>query len=259
MIKDEAIREQVRKHYGQQAVTVGEKGAEGCCSPSDSSSSCCGGDTRTKAERTGLYAASDLAVLPQVVAEASWGSGNPVAFAGLQPGEVVVDLGSGGGLDCLLAAEKVGPSGRAIGVDMTDEMLALARKNAAEAGASNVEFRKGELEALPLPDASADVIISNCVINLSPDKGKVFAEAFRVLRPGGRLVVSDIVLLKELPEDVRKSSRSWCECVSGALGDEEFLLKAEQVGFADVHIVPDGSREYAPGIARSVLVKARKP
>jgi len=236
MIKDEAIREQVRKHYGQQAVTVGEKGAEGCCSPSDSSSSCCGGDTRTKAERTGLYAASDLAVLPQVVAEASWGSGNPVAFAGLQPGEVVVDLGSGGGLDCLLAAE-----------------------NAAEAGASNVEFRKGELEALPLPDASADVIISNCVINLSPDKGKVFAEAFRVLRPGGRLVVSDIVLLKELPEDVRKSSRSWCECVSGALGDEEFLLKAEQVGFADVHIVPDGSREYAPGIARSVLVRARKP
>ena len=259
MVKDETIKQQVRKHYGQQAVTVGEKGAEGCCSPSDSSSSCCGGDARTKAERTGLYAASDLAVLPQGVAEASWGSGNPVAFAGLQPGEVVVDLGSGGGLDCLLAAEKVGPSGRAIGVDMTDEMLALARKNAAETGTSNVEFRKGELEALPVADASADVLISNCVINLSPDKSKVFAEAWRVLRPGGRLVVSDIVLLQELSEDVRQSSRSWCECMSGALRDEQELLGAEEAGFAEVHIVPAGSREYAPGIARSVLVRARKP
>jgi arsenite methyltransferase len=240
-------------------VSVAQKGKASCCGEADSAASCCGGDAKTKAERHGLYAAADLTVLPQGAGDASWGSGNPVAFADLKAGEVVVDLGSGGGLDCLLAANKVGPTGRAIGVDMTDEMLALARKNAADAQATNVEFRKGELEALPLPDASVDVVISNCVINLSPDKGKVFAEAVRVLRPGGRFVVSDIVLHGELSDEMKKSSRVWCECVAGALKDEEFLLTAEEAGFVDVHIVPEGSYEYVKGVARSVLVKARKP
>jgi SAM-dependent methyltransferase len=255
MANDQTIKTHVREHYGKEAATVAARGKAGCCGPE---ASCCGGDTAAKAERSGLYAAADLAVLPQTVAEASWGSGNPVAFADVQPGEVVLDLGSGGGLDCLLAARKAGPSGRAIGVDMTDEMLALARQNAAEAGAVNVEFRKGELEALPVADASVDVVISNCVINLSPDKDRVLAEAFRVLRPGGRFVVSDIVLLSDLPAAMR-TSRIWCECVAGALRDEEFLLKTEQAGFVDVHIVPEGSRDYVPGIARSVLVRARKP
>jgi SAM-dependent methyltransferase len=249
------VKAQVRDHYGKQAATVAATGKAGCCAPA---SSCCGGETAAKAERSGLYSASDLAVLPSAVAEASWGSGNPVAFADVQAGEVVLDLGSGGGLDCLLAAQKAGPTGRAIGVDMTDEMLALATRNAAEAGAANVEFRKGELEALPVADTSVDVIISNCVINLSPDKDRVLAEAFRVLRPGGRFVVSDVVLVGDLPAELR-TSRVWCECVAGALRDEEFLLKAEQAGFVDVHIVPEGSRDYVPGIARSVLVWARKP
>jgi arsenite methyltransferase len=248
MVQDEAVREKVRKHYGKEAKIVAEQGsAAGCC-----------GDAGSEAAGSRLYAPAELAVLPEGVTPVSWGSGNPVAFAGLKQGEVVLDLGSGGGLDCLLAAQKVGPAGRAIGVDMTDDMLALARKNAAEAGAQNVEFRKGVLEALPIDDASVDVVISNCVINLSPDKDKVLAEALRVLRPGGRLVVSDIVLLSDLPEQMR-TSRAWCECVAGALRDEEFLLKAEQAGFRDVHIVPEGSSEYVRGVARSVLVRARKP
>lgn len=256
MATDQTIKAEVRRHYGQLAAAVDAQGTSACC---QTTTSCCGEGTGVPAASSRLYSADELRELPADVAEASWGSGNPVAFADLKPGEVVVDLGSGGGLDCLLAAGKVAPGGYVIGIDMTPEMLSLAWKNAAAARISNVEFRKGELEALPLPDGSADVIISNCVINLSPDKDKVFAEAYRVLRPGGRLVVSDIVLLGDLPEEARQSSRVWCECVAGALKDEEFLLKAEQAGFVDVHIVPEGSKPYIPGIARSVLVKARKP
>jgi SAM-dependent methyltransferase len=254
MATDQSIKEEVRHHYGRLAAMLNDQ-ETGCC---QSTSSCCGEGTGSKATRSGLYSLGDLGNLPADIAEASWGSGNPVAFADLRPGEVVLDLGSGGGLDSLLAARKVAPHGHVIGVDMTPEMLSLAWKNAAAAGISNVEFRKGELEALPLPDASVDVIISNCVINLSPDKDKVFAEAYRVLRPGGRFVVSDVVLLQDLPEDARQSSRVWCECVAGALRDEEFLFKAEQAGFIDVHIVPEGSKPYISGLARSVLVKGRK-
>ena len=260
MTDEQMIRARVSEHYGSEARTLGEPGKEAsCCGPA-ASSSCCGSDgAQAKAVRSGLYTVEELAVLPPQVGDASWGSGDPVAYADLQPGEVVLDLGSGGGLDCLLAATKVGPAGHAIGVDMTPDMLALAWKNAAAAGAANVDFRKGVLEALPVASASVDVIISNCVINLSPNKAAVFAEALRVLRPGGRLALSDIVLVGSLPEDARNDSRVWCDCVGGALQQEDFLAGLEQAGFVDVHIVSAGSKAWAPGVARSVLVRARKP
>jgi SAM-dependent methyltransferase len=258
-MSNETIKSTVREHYGKAASALAEGRSASCCGGDQAAGSCCGGEPSEKAVQSGLYSPDQLMALPHGVGDASWGSGNPVAFADLQPGEVVLDLGSGGGLDCLLAAQKVGPAGRAIGVDMTPQMLSLAWKNAAAAGVDNVDFRRGELEALPVADASVDVIISNCVINLSPDKDKVFAEAYRVLRSGGRFVVSDIVLLQNLPDAMLRSSRVWCECVAGALAQETFLEKAEQAGFVDVHIVTEGSKEYAPGVARSVLVKARKP
>jgi ubiquinone/menaquinone biosynthesis C-methylase UbiE len=167
----------------------------------------------------------------------SLGCGNPTGLAGLKPGEVVLDLGSGGGLDVFLAAEKVGPTGRAIGVDMTAEMVDLARQNARKIGATNVEFRLGEIEALPLADQSVDVILSNCVINLSPDKDAVFREAFRVLRPGGRVTISDIVTNGPLPEPVRRSVTAWAGCVAGALEEQEYLTRLRAAGFADVRVV----------------------
>ncbi len=202
-----------------------------------------------------LYGADEKrALLPTAAVSASLGCGNPTALATLGPGETVLDLGSGGGIDVLLSAKRVGPSGKVYGLDMTDEMLDLARRNAAEAGATNVEFLKGELEAIPLPDGSVDVIISNCVINLSADKDRSLREAFRVLKPGGRFAVSDVVVRGEMPSAIRKSVELWIGCVAGALEEKEFEKKLRDAGFTDVEIVP--TRIYGIDDARDFLEEA---
>src|SRR5207253_4148113 len=185
-----------------------------------------------------LYVAGETEELPEAAVLASLGCGNPTALAELKPGEVVLDLGSGGGIDVLLSARRVGPAGRAYGLDMTDDMLSLARKNAAEAGVTNVEFLKGEIEEIPLPDASVDVIISNCVINLSGDKRKVLSEAFRVLKPGGRFAVSDVVVRGDVPAEVKTNMELWIGCVAGALEEQEFLGLLREAGFAKPSIEP---------------------
>lgn len=224
------IREIVRERYGKAAAAVG----------TESRASCCGGSCGTgPAEATDpitrdLYASTELDGIPDLARLASLGCGNPTALAELDPGEVVLDLGSGGGIDVLLSARRVGPTGKAYGVDMTDEMLELARRNQREAGATNVEFLKGTIEEIPLPDASVDVIISNCVINLSGDKDAVFAEAFRVLKPGGRFAVSDIVIERPLPAAVERSVALWTGCVSGALQRSDYAARLERAGFTDV-------------------------
>jgi len=230
------IKEQVRRRYGNIASQVQEGVASGCCGPSTG----CGspGETASEIELFDhLYSPEEAAGLPETVVEASLGCGNPVALAALQPGDTVLDLGSGGGIDCFLAAQKVGPTGHVIGVDMTPEMIRLANENKAKIGATNVEFRQGEIEQLPLDEASVDVVISNCVINLSPDKDAVFAEAFRVLRPGGRLLVSDIVTRGHLPQEIRRSIEAWVGCVAGALDEEEYLQKIRGAGFTEVRVV----------------------
>jgi SAM-dependent methyltransferase len=188
-----------------------------------------------------LYSPEELAGLPESVTGFTLGCGNPTAIAELKPGEVVLDLGSGGGIDCFLAAQKVGATGKVIGLDMTQEMIKLARRNAKKMGVTNVDFRYGEMEEMPIPDESVDVIISNCVINLSPDKDAVFTEAYRVLRPGGRLAISDIVTNGELPEFIRKSEDAWYSCVSGALDEAVYLDKIEAAGFTDIEVT---SRTY---------------
>ena len=202
--------------------------------------SCCGPDPDTAAGRdpitAGLYAAEETAGLPETAVLASLGCGNPTALAELRPGETVLDLGSGGGIDVLLSAKRVGPTGFAYGLDMTDEMLALAERNRREAGAENVRFLKGTIEHVPLPDASVDVLISNCVINLSADKDAVLREAFRVLKPGGRFAVSDVVVLKDLPTSVRTSMESWAGCVAGALHERDYRAKLTASGFADPEV-----------------------
>lgn len=222
---DTAIHEAVREHYGSLARSAGS-----CCGPSD-----CGCDT--------LYPADLTVGLPGEIAEFSLGCGDPITLASLQPGDVVVDLGSGGGLDCFLAAKQVGESGRVIGVDMTPDMLAKARANAAKLGATNVEFRQGHIEALPVADGEATVVISNCVINLSPDKPQVFREIFRVLRPGGRVAVSDIVTNGPLPEAVPTSMEAWGACVAGALDVRDYQASLEAVGFVQVAVQPKGAFE----------------
>lgn len=226
-----AIKELVREHYGSRIQ------AGSCCGAS-SAESCCATPTEVA-----LYGAEALANLPADVTTTSFGCGNPIALAGLNPGEVVLDLGSGGGLDVLLAAQRVGAEGYVYGLDMTDEMLAVARRNAERAGASNVEFLKGDIESIPLPDASIDVILSNCVINLSPDKGEVLREAFRVLRPGGRLAVSDIVVDGELndlavSELQIRAALSWAGCIAGALTIARYRQLLAEAGFerADVDV-----------------------
>jgi SAM-dependent methyltransferase len=201
-----------------------------------------------------LYAADETAGLPGQAVAASLGCGNPTALAELHPGEVVLDLGSGGGLDVLLSARRVGPTGKAYGLDMTDEMLALARANAARARLGNAEFLKGELEQIPLPEASVDVIISNCVINLSPDKDRALAEAFRVLRPGGRLAVSDIVVRGPVPAEIRRSVELWIGCVAGALDEADYRAKLAAAGFVDIEVEP--TRVYGVDDARSLLAEA---
>ncbi|HEX5940487.1 MAG TPA: arsenite methyltransferase [Dehalococcoidia bacterium] len=215
------IKKSVRERYGKIAEGV----ADGA--------SCCGPSSEGDPIVSNLYAEGELAEVPLEAAMASLGCGNPVALAELKEGEVVLDLGSGGGIDVLLSAKRVGPTGKAYGLDMTDEMLALADKNKAQSGLTNVEFLKGEIEDIPLPDSSVDVIISNCVVNLSPDKSKVLAEALRVLKPGGRFAISDIVLIKQLPEKVEKSVGAWIGCVAGALPANDYLAKLLQAGFTN--------------------------
>jgi arsenite methyltransferase len=237
------IKEQVRQHYGEIADKVRQSVPASCCGPA--ADCCSSGDTSSQIELLDtMYGAQDTAGLPETVTEASLGCGNPTAIASLRPGETVLDLGSGGGIDCFIAARQVGPTGHVIGLDMTPEMLRLANANKAKIGADNVEFRQGEIERMPVDDASVDVIISNCVINLSPDKDAVFAEAFRVLRPGGRLAVSDIVTRGTLPEAVRRSIEAWAGCIAGALDEDEYLGKMRNAGFADVRV--EGSSVYGP-------------
>lgn len=222
------IQKVVRERYG----TIARQGSS-CCGPS---SSCCGGMDTTQKTGRKVYANNDLGAIPEG-ADLGLGCGNPVALASLKEGETVLDLGSGAGIDCFLAANKVGRSGKAIGVDMTPEMIARARENARKGDYVNVEFRLGEIENLPVADSSVDVMISNCVINLSPDKDRVFAEAFRVLKPGGRLMVSDIVLLKELPESILNSVDGYVSCVSGAMLKDSYLKSVETAGFQDVTVM----------------------
>ena len=267
------IREQVARAYAsrvlpvlQRAETVEELplvDSASCCSPAaPAENSCCGEESLAQddvviSRIADLYRNADISDLPATVTDVAFGCGNPTAIAALEPGQVVLDLGSGGGIDCFLAAKMVGPTGRVIGVDMTPEMIRLARKNAEKVGASNVEFRLGEIENLPVADESVDVIISNCVINLSPDKPRVFREAFRVLKPGGRLQVSDIVWTRPVPEEIRSDMEKWAGCIAGALLESEYLDHIRAAGFVDVASV---ATEYpgGKGIA-SAAVTARKP
>jgi SAM-dependent methyltransferase len=221
----------VRERYGLAALQVVEGSKAGCCG---TGSSCGSADPITR----DLYQAEQTAGLPAEALLASLGCGNPTALAELCEGETVLDLGSGGGIDVLLSARRVGPTGKAYGLDMTDEMLALARENQRRAGATNVEFLRGQIEAIPLPDNSVDVIISNCVINLSGDKDRVIREAFRVLRPGGRFAVSDVVTRGELPPEVERSMALWTGCVAGALEEREYVYKLEAAGFRDASVEP---------------------
>jgi Methylase involved in ubiquinone/menaquinone biosynthesis len=240
------VRDVVREKYGAAARTVLEGRGAACCggnvgggaNATNASNSCCGGDVITG----DLYSALEASELPGEALLASLGCGNPTALARLNPGEVVLDLGSGGGIDVLLSAKRVGPEGFAYGLDMTDEMLALAEKNKAAAGAKNVAFLKGHIEAIPLPANSVDVVISNCVINLSADKDAVLREAFRVLKPGGRFAVSDVVVEGELPPAVRADMEAYVGCVAGALEVSDYRARLERVGFANAGIEP--TRRY---------------
>ena len=224
------ITRAVKEKYGEAASRVSSGGAASC--GSSPSSACCGGDPITD----NLYEVGQTLDLPENAVLASLGCGNPTALAQLRPGEVVLDLGSGGGIDVLLSAKRVSPGGKAYGLDMTDEMLALARENQRKAGAQNVEFLKGEIESIPLPDNSVDVVISNCVINLSADKDRVLAEAFRVLRPGGRFAVSDVVVKGKVPPEVKRNIELWVGCVAGALEESEYEQKLRAAGFETVSV-----------------------
>ena len=240
----ENIKEVVKKKYGEVALRVQSKGAS-CCGPAPAGSSCCDPITSK------LYSAHQSGEVPEQALQASMGCGNPTALAELRPGETVLDLGSGGGIDVLLSAKRVGPAGRAYGLDMTDEMLALARANQKKAGAANVEFLKGEIENIPLPDDSVDVIISNCVINLSSDKDRVLREAFRVLKPGGRFAVSDVVVTGDIPAAIRKNVELWIGCIAGALRDTDYRAKLERAGFEKIEIEP--TRVYDVEDARQFI------
>ncbi len=265
------IKDIVKDRYARAALRVTSAG--GACGGSASSQGDCDPIT------SGIYPDGDTATLPAEARAASLGCGNPTALAALEPGETVLDLGSGGGIDVLLSARRVGPTGKAYGLDMTDEMLALARENQRKAGLPNVEFLKGEIEQIPLPASSVDVIISNCVINLSADKDRVFAEAFRVLNPGGRLAVSDVVVRGEIPAQIRRSVELWIGCVAGALEEREYRDKLVAAGFEGVDLEPtrvyrvEDAREFLAGAGldvdaiapqvndrfMSAFVRARKP
>src|SRR2546428_1506517 len=240
---DKDLKDIVKAKYGQAALRV-TSGGSACCGSGPSRGEC---DPIT----SNLYDAGETAGLPAQVVAASLGCGNPTALAALRPGDIVLDLGSGGGIDVLLSAQRVGPTGKAYGLDMTDEMLALARENQRKAAVENVEFLKGEIEDIPLPDGSVDVIISNCVINLSADKDRVLAEAFRVLKPGGRFAVSDVVVRGEVPPAIRKSMELWVGCVAGALSDREYTDKLANAGFGSIAI--EVTRVYDADDARAFL------
>lgn len=273
--KDEQIKGAVRQHYGEIArrfaddpalAAAGKVSRASCCGPAETradkpaQASCCGptpaakpaqasccGPSPDAAASSGsdaarLYPVEDLTGLPDTVTDASLGCGNPLAIADLKPGEIVLDLGSGGGIDCFLAAKRVGPQGRVIGLDMTPDMIKLACRNAKKLGVDNVIFDYGEMEEIPLPDRAVDVIISNCVINLSPDKDAVFHEAYRVLRPGGRLSVSDMVVDGDLPEAIRNNLNAWAGCLAGALDESDYLSKIRAAGFERVEVL---SHDYA--------------
>jgi arsenite methyltransferase len=239
------LREAVQARYSEAARTARQGAAAGCG---------CGCGTSADPITSNLYDLTETADLPSGAVLASLGCGNPTALAELRPGEVVLDLGSGGGIDVLLSARRVGPAGKAYGLDMTDDMLELARENQRQAGVENVEFLKGEIEAIPLPTAAVDVVISNCVINLSADKRRVLAEAFRVLRPGGRFAVSDVVVRGEVPSDVRRSVELWIGCVAGALEESEYRRLLAEAGFEAIEIEP--TRIYRSEDARDFLSSA---
>jgi ubiquinone/menaquinone biosynthesis C-methylase UbiE len=239
------IKEIVKEKYGQAALRV-TTGGSSCCGASATVDGC-GVDPIT----SHLYDANQTGQIPEEAVVASLGCGNPTALAQLNPGEVVLDLGSGGGIDVLLSAKRVGPTGKAYGLDMTDEMLALARENQRKSGLLNVEFLKGEIENIPLPDNSVDVIISNCVINLSGDKDRVLQEAFRVLKPGGRFAVSDVVVRGTVPDEVKRSMLLWVGCIAGALQDEQYVSKLAKSGFDQIDIEP--TRVYNIEDARTFL------
>jgi SAM-dependent methyltransferase len=237
------VQEAVREKYGEIARSVAK---DGCCGPT----SCGCGDPIS----SNLYSDADTASLPAKAVAVSLGCGNPTALIDLKSGQTVLDLGSGGGIDVLLSAKRVGPAGKVYGLDMTDDMLALARENQRRAGATNVEFLKGAIEAIPLPDQSVDIIISNCVINLSGDKDAVFREAFRVLKPGGRFAVSDVVVQGHVPAEVRRSMELWVGCIAGALHDHEYVTKLGNAGFTGVEVEP--WRTYRFEDARTFLTEA---
>ena len=236
------IQKAVKEKYARAARQV-KDGKSGCCGPE-----CCEDPVTSN-----LYEKGQIQGLPENALRASLGCGNPTALAGLRPGDTILDLGSGGGIDVLLSAHRVGPTGKAYGLDMTDEMLALARENQEKSGLTNVEFLKGEIEAIPLPDASVDVILSNCVINLSADKDRVLHEAFRVLRPGGRFAVSDVLARGPVP---RKDLESWTSCIAGALEESEYRSRLEKAGFRGISL--ETTRDYGNGFF-SAFIRARKP
>ncbi len=241
------IKQSVKQKYARAAKRVAG-GDRACCGDQDSRGGRCDPIT------SNLYASSDAATVPADALTASLGCGNPTALAELKPGEIVLDLGSGGGIDVLLSARRVGPAGKVYGLDMTDEMLALARDNQKKAGVDNVEFLNGEMEHIPLPEDSVDVIISNCVINLSTDKDRVIEQAFRVLKPGGRLAVSDVVVRGQVPAEIRRSVELWIGCIAGALEESEYRHKLAAAGFEAVEIEP--TRIYRAEDAREFLVSA---
>jgi arsenite methyltransferase len=241
----EDVRTIVKEKYGQAALRVKAGGGNACCGGAAANDSCCDPIT------SNLYDAEQAGQVPELAVNASLGCGNPTALAELKPGETVLDLGSGGGLDVLLSARRVAPTGRAYGLDMTDEMLALAEESKRKSGLTNVEFLRGEIENIPLPDNSVDVIISNCVINLSGDKDRVLREAFRVLKPGGRLAVSDVVVRGEVPAAIKKNMELWVGCVAGALTDYDYVAKLARAGFDGISIEP--TRIYSVQDARAFL------
>lgn len=241
------IKEVVKEKYRQAALRV-KTGGSGCCGAAPASGLSCDPIT------SNLYDASQGEEVPEEAMLASLGCGNPTALAQLNPGEIVLDLGSGGGIDVLLSARRLGPTGKAYGLDMTDEMLALANENKRKAGAENVEFLKGEIESIPLPDNSVDVIISNCVINLSADKDRVLREAFRVLKPGGRLAVSDVVTRGAIPNEIRQKVLLWVGCIAGALDEADYRSKLKAAGFEQVEVKP--TRVYKVEEAREFLSSA---
>jgi arsenite methyltransferase len=239
------VQETVKEKYGQAALRVKSGSGSTCCGAAAALDGCCDPIT------SNLYDAAQAGEVPDTAIRASLGCGNPTALAELKPGETVLDLGSGGGIDVLLSARRVGPTGKAYGLDMTDEMLSLAEDNRRQSGLTNVEFLKGEIENIPLPDNSVDVVISNCVINLSGDKDRVLKEAFRVLKPGGRFAVSDVVIRGHVPANIRKSMELWVGCVAGALSDYEYVAKLARAGFDGIEI--EATRVYSIGDARTFL------